>query len=137
MPPYDDTFVDRFLEPWNQASISPAVLALRVVICSPRTRAASVRSRMFSAVERLAGLTSSAIRTAFGTRSCSRPSRLATSTVTNMLTPVAFPPGLARLATRPNLTGSSPTPKTTGIVAVAALAARDALLPAGVAITAT
>ena len=45
----------------------PVMLALRVVICSPRTRAASVRSRMFSAVERLAGLTSSAIRTAFGT----------------------------------------------------------------------
>ena len=37
--------------------------------------------------------------------------------------PVALPPGRARLATRPSLTGSSPTPKTIGIVAVAALAA--------------
>jgi hypothetical protein len=33
------------------------------------------------------------------------------------------PPGRARLATRPSLTGSSPTPNTIGIVAVAALAA--------------
>jgi hypothetical protein len=32
----------------------------------------------------------------------------------------ALPPGRARLATSPNLTGSSPTPKTIGIVAVAA-----------------
>ena len=37
--------------------------------------------------------------------------------------PVALPPGRARLATRPSWTGSSPTPKTIGIVAVAALAA--------------
>ena len=34
--------------------------------------------------------------------------------------PVALPPGWARLATRPSLIGSSPTPKTIGIVAVAA-----------------
>jgi hypothetical protein len=33
--------------------------------------------------------------------------------------PVALPPGRARLATRPSLTASSPTPKTIGIVAVA------------------
>ena len=39
------------------------------------------------------------------------------------LMPVALPPGRARLATRPSLTGSSPTPNTIGIVAVAALAA--------------
>ena len=38
------------------------------------------------------------------------------------LIPVGFPPGGARLATRPSLTGSSPTPKTIGIVVVAALA---------------
>ena len=53
------------------------------------------------------------------------------------LMPVALPPGRARLATRPNLTGSSPTPKTIGIVVVAALAASAAMLQAGVAITAT
>src|SRR6516165_2257428 len=51
--------------------------------------------------------------------------------------PVALAPGRARLATRPSLTGSSPTPNTIGIVVVAALAARAAMLLAGVAIAAT
>ena len=39
------------------------------------------------------------------------------------LIPVRLPPGRARLATRPSLTGSSLTEKTIGIVAVAAFAA--------------
>src|SRR5260370_540553 len=50
--------------------------------------------------------------------------------------PVALPPGRARLATRPSRTGSSPTPKAIGIVAVAALAAIVGAFPGG-AITAT
>src|SRR5262249_19214028 len=37
--------------------------------------------------------------------------------------PVRLPPGRFRLATSPTLTGSTPTPKTIGMVAVAALAA--------------
>src|SRR5262249_48245979 len=53
------------------------------------------------------------------------------------LIPVALPPGRARLAIRPNLTGSSATPKTIGIVVVAALAAGAAVVKPGVAITAT
>jgi hypothetical protein len=40
-----------------------------------------------------------------------------------VVTPVAFPPGRFRLVTSPNLTGSTATPKTIGILAVAALAA--------------
>ena len=52
------------------------------------------------------------------------------------LTPVTLPPGRLRLATRPSLTGSSPTPKTIGIVAVAALAASAAGVPVAT-ITAT
>ena len=51
---------------------------------------------------------------------------MATTSWTKKLMPVALPPGRARLATRPSLTGSSPTPKTIGIVAVAALAASAA-----------
>src|SRR5262249_28082048 len=47
---------------------------------------------------------------------------------------VALPPGLARLVTRPSLTGSSPTAKTIGIAAVAALAATEVTVP-GVAMT--
>jgi hypothetical protein len=42
---------------------------------------------------------------------------------------VTFPPGRLKLATRPSLMGSPPVKKTIGIVAVAALAARAALLP--------
>jgi hypothetical protein len=49
--------------------------------------------------------------------------------------PVALPAARARLATRPNWTGSSETPKTMGIVLVAALAARAARVFPGVAIT--
>ena len=53
------------------------------------------------------------------------------------LMPVRLPPGRARLATRPSLTGSSPTMKTMGIVVVAALAANAAAVPPVAAITAT
>ena len=53
----------------------------------------------------------------------------------SQLMPVRLPPGRARLATRPNLPGSSPPTKTIGIVVVAALAA-NAEVPT-VAITAT
>src|SRR6266571_2093230 len=62
------------------------------------------------------------IRAALGTRSCSNCSRFASNSLAKKLIPVRFPPGRARLATRPNLTGSSPTPNTIGIVVVAALA---------------
>ena len=48
---------------------------------------------------------------------------MATTSPAKKLIPVALPPGCAKLATRPSLTGSSPTWKTIGIVAVAALAA--------------
>jgi hypothetical protein len=63
-------------------------------------------------------------------------SRLETTSALKKLKPVALPPGRARLATRPSLTGSSATPNTIGIVAVAALAAIAAGVP-DVAITAT
>jgi hypothetical protein len=46
----------------------------------------------------------------------------ATTSKAKELVPVASPPGRASLATRPNLTGTSPTEKTIGIVVVAALA---------------
>src|ERR1039458_9582208 len=47
---------------------------------------------------------------------CRSRSRLAVTSVLKKLMPVTLPPGRARLATRPSLTGSSGTPKTTGIV---------------------
>jgi hypothetical protein len=90
-----------------------------------------------SALEALLGLMSTAKRTALGTKSCKSRSRLAATSREKELKPVALPPGRARLATRPSRTGSSGTPKTIGIVAVAALAASEATMLPGVAITAT
>src|SRR6516164_2139237 len=63
---------------------------------------------MLSVLPILAGLTSTAIRTALGSNSCSSASRFAPNSVAKKLMPVRFPPGRARLATRPSLTGSSP-----------------------------
>ena len=74
----------------------------------------------------LAGLTSTATRVAAGTSSRRSSSRFATNSAVKKLMPVRLPPGRARLATRPSLTGSSATPKTMGIVVVAALAANAA-----------
>ena len=63
---------------------------------------------------------------ALGASSCSRPSCLAAKSVCVNTTPVAFPPGRFRLATKPVLTGSKPVVKTIGIAAVAALRASAA-----------
>ena len=52
--------------------------------------------------------------------------RFPPSATVKRLTPVMFPPGRARLAMRPNFTGSSPLVITIGIDAVAALAASAA-----------
>src|SRR5450631_1703918 len=64
-------------------------------------------------------------------RSCHRTLRLIYLELTiALVTPVMFPPGWLRLATRPSATGSAPIKKTMGIVEVAALAARAGrLLP--------
>ena len=60
------------------ASISPIVVALRIWICSPMVGAACCASRnVGSAIEALAGLTSTATRAALGTSSWSSRSRLA------------------------------------------------------------
>src|SRR5262249_43475255 len=85
----------------------------------------------------LAGLTSTAIREALGSLSRSSSRRFAVNSVLRRLMPVRLPPGRARLATRPCLTGSSDTPNTMGIVVVAPLAASAVAKPAAVTITAT
>src|SRR5262249_33923744 len=69
------------------------------------------------------GLTSTPNRVAAGTSSCRTPMRFATNSAARKLTPVTLPPGRVILATRPSATGSSASPKTIGIVEVAALAA--------------
>src|SRR5262245_41230883 len=77
----------------------------------------------------LSGFTSSAITLAFGTSSEMSSSRLACSSTTRRLNPVRFPPGRARLPTKPLSAGSSPLVKTIGIVEVAPFAARGARPP--------
>ena len=70
----------------------------------------------------LARLMSIATRVAVGTSSRRSSSRFAANSPAKKLIPVRLPPGRARLATRPNLTGSSAAIKTMGIILVAALA---------------
>src|SRR6516225_7361530 len=114
------------------------VLALRIWICSPMPPTAdSTLFNVDSVPAALAGSTSTAIRVAPGTSSRSCSSRFAANSIEKTLIPVRLPPGRARLATRPSLTGSSPARKTMGIVVVAALAANAGETPPIVAITAT
>jgi hypothetical protein len=73
---------------------------------------------------------------ALGNNSRSNCNSFGPSSTVKLAMPVRFAPGLLRLATRPNATGSPPETKTIGMVAVAAFAAKAAVvLPA--AITAT
>src|SRR5262245_38734451 len=78
-------------------------------------RAAAVTSLTVVSVSvAFVGLTSTATRVAAGTRSRRSSSRFATTSPLRKLMPVRLPPGLARLATRPSLTGSSAATKTMG-----------------------
>src|SRR6516165_1620471 len=118
--------------------ISLLVPALRTWICSPMARAADCTSRnVGSLLAAFAGLTSTATRVVAGTSSCRSSNRFAINSALKILIPVALPPGRARLATRPTLTGSSVATKTTGIVFVAALTASAEVIPPVAAITAT
>src|SRR5262245_19435596 len=101
-------------------------------------RAAGCTSlNVVSVVVALAGLTSTATRTAAGTSSRRSSSRFVVNSAARKLTPVRFPPGRARLATRRNLTGSWATAKPTGIVVLAALAAKAGKVRPVAAMTAT
>jgi hypothetical protein len=74
---------------------------------------------------------------AWGTSSQSISNRFSVNAPVRMLTPVRLPPGWARLATRPNPTGSPTSLKTVGIVEVAFLAASAGGAPPPVTITLT
>jgi hypothetical protein len=89
-------------------SISLSLLAFRTWSCNPFVRAASCTSRMTRSAVALFGFISRAINPARGTSSDSSSSRLAVSSSAIKLTPVRLPPGRARLATSPSLTGSAP-----------------------------
>ena len=98
--------------------------------------AAASTSRKTVSVTGAAGLTRTATCRAPGTSTRRSSSRFAVISADRKFTPVALPPGRARFATRPNLTGSSLTENTVGTVEVAALASNAGALP-DVAITAT
>ena len=97
------------------------------------TRAAAASVSVVSVA--LTGLTSTAIRRLRAPIPAEVPTALRQLAVKKLI-PVTLPPGRARLATRPSLTGFSLTMKTMGIVVVAALAAIAAGVPVA-AITVT
>src|SRR6516164_4195670 len=104
-------------------SISCSVLAFRTIRLSPRVRTVACASLVSDSALGNFGFARNAIVLALGTKSCSSSKRFDPTMALNVLTPVILPPGLFRLATRLNLTGSSPVRKTIGIIVVAALAA--------------
>ena len=113
----------------NAASRSSGRRASMNRICAFIARAAtSISCRMFCAVSspKPPGCQRTAIRLACGTIALSSSMRLATSPAARVVTPVMFPPGRARLATRSLPTGSATKVKTMGMVVVACLAARAA-----------
>jgi exodeoxyribonuclease V alpha subunit len=70
-----------------------------------------------------------------GISSCSSCSRFGPISTFKVVIPVTLPPGRFRLATSPTAIGSTDTPKTIGIVAVAAFAASaEALLVAAITV---
>jgi hypothetical protein len=72
------------------------------------------------------GCQRTAMRVDPDTTALSSSRRLATKPVASVVNPVIFPPGRARLATRPLPTGSATNVATIGMVVVARLAARAA-----------
>src|SRR4029077_16951344 len=120
------------------ALISLLVLTLKTRICSPIARpAVSASFTANSARAGLAGLTNIATRAAAGTSSRRSSSRFATNSPVKKLMPVKLPPGRPRLVTRPSLTGSSGTAKTTGIVVLSACGGFPGALPPSGTITET
>jgi hypothetical protein len=106
-------------------------LALRIWICSPMVGRLPARPATWPRRSSIGRIDEHGNTNGLGHQSCRSRSRLAVTSWRKKLMPVALPPGRARLATRPSWTGSSPTPKTIGIVAVAALAASAAGVAGG------
>jgi len=101
----------------NTCSSTPNACA---PLCSSGTKARA---------EGLSGLSSTAIRDAWGTVSLSNSNRFPLSSGLMDVSPVRFPPGRATLAMSPFSTGALTSVKTMGIVVVAALAAVAVLFP--------
>src|SRR5262249_7980636 len=94
-------------------------------IVMPMAWPAASRSLASYSAFGLVGFTNAATRPALGSRWRRRLNVFGPSSFDRKLTPVTFPPGRLRLATRPFLTGSPPMLKTIGIVVVAAFGHKD------------
>ena len=80
---------------------------------------------------------STAIVLPAGSNSRKSSSRFAVTTGEKLIAPVAFPPGRARLATRPYFTGSPPPVNMIGMVEVAAFATTAGCKPPVATMTVT
>src|SRR5438093_5232690 len=96
---------------------------------TPKARAPAWTSLKEDFWSGFAGFQRKATRDIFGTASFRRSSRLAARPGPRTVKPVTFPPGCARLETRPLLTGSPAPAITMGIVVIACLAARVSGVP--------
>jgi hypothetical protein len=105
------------------ACISPVVRASRTSIWSFSARVTSAISLVRTGWEAFVGLARTATRASPGTASFSSSTCLPASSVPTKLRPVTFPPGRAKLATRPVATGSAGTVMTMGTVVVTCFAA--------------
>src|SRR5262249_40290913 len=77
----------------------------------------------------IVGIDHQPIVVAFGANSCSISSCFAANELERLVSPVMLLPGLLRLPTRPNSTGSDPTMKTTGILGVSFFKTKAAAVP--------
>ena len=84
----------------------------------PPASAATLSSCNARAEKGVSGLTNTAMVSLPGIHSCRICSRLPTTSLASLLTPVTFPPGRFRLKTTPAPIGSPTLVKTTGIVVV-------------------
>ena len=110
----------------NAGPISSGVRALTKLSSIDSEGAAALRSSITFGCHGVSGFQRTATRVSRGIVSLSSCSRLALSSVGIIESPVTFPPGCARFATRPDPTGSATSAMTMGMVDVARLAARVA-----------
>jgi hypothetical protein len=101
-----------------------AVFASKTSTRSPLASAAALSSCNASAEKGVSGFTNTAMAGLPGMHSRRISSRLPTTSLASLLTPVTFAPGRFRLATTPAPIGSPTLVKTTGIVVVAAFRLR-------------
>ena len=88
-------------------------------LCLCRVTARRTGSRRIGRSQRIAGSRRTAARVTFGAICLNNSSHLPHKLYSNVMNPVALPPGRARLSTKPTLTGSTTITKTIGIVWVA------------------